>query len=1025
MSTLLRIALLDASPWAWGRPWWLLIALLALPSAWIAWRWFGSMARSRRASAVFTRAVLLGLMAAALAGASAERDARSVAVVAVVDLSESVTRGAQLGVDPAGQPIAVRDAVRGFLARAERSRDVDDRLGVVVAGERAVVAQAPTRVGELDPTLTPAGAAATDLASAIDLAAAMLPADSTGRVIVFSDGNETRGDARAAGERLARGAGVRVDVVPIELGTSAEVAVVSLDAPPRASDASPVLLRVTLSATAPAGGVLRLTREGTPIDINGDAPGTGRRLVLEPGRRVETVRVDLPPGRVHRFEAVLEPDVGTDGLPIADTSTQNNRASAFTITPGRGRVLVVDGVGFARPGSGGLVLARALDDAGLDVEVRPPADAPSDLLSLEAFDLVILQNVPLDELPAGGDAALASAVRELGVGLLMVGGPDSFGPGGWNGSPVAEVLPVHLDLPDTLVSPEAAVVFVLDSSGSMARTVLGSPQSQQAVANESAAGAVDVLEETDLVGAITFDNTARVVVSLRENTDRERTKAAIRSIASGGGTNLGPAMELARQQLAGTDAKTKHVIILSDGQSQASSTLPDIASRMRSEGISVTTIAVGDDADAASMVAIADEGGGAFYNVTNPAVLPRVFLKAVRVVRAPLVREQPFEPVVRPGLAGLTAGLSAGPDAGGGQTPRLLGLTLTRERDEPTVSTEILSDRGEPVLASWPVELGRVTAFTSDAHRWAEPWLDWPGYRSFWLGIARQTARTQRTDGPELVTTLEGDELSLTLDAFGDADEPLDGLSVPASVFLPGGERLEVTLAQSAAGRYETRVTLPPGQGPVIAVARPRTPTEALPPALTGVTRPPGAELGAMTTDLNVLQSIAQTTGGRVVSIEDPLGGSLFSREGLEPRRAITPLWPVLLAWAMAAFLLDIATRRIAWDRLLGVGESIAIERSLAGRGSAGAGTQGGLRSTRGAREQAVDTALTDRDAGLAAVKAARLRQQADTERLRAKRASKAAEPAAPPAPEPKASAEPEAGLLAAKRRATRKYDDE
>lgn len=1010
---------LFASPCAWARPSWLLLALLAIPCAWIAWRWFGSMAGARRASAAVTRAVLLGLMAAALAGASAERDARSVGVVAVVDLSESVTRGASLGLDDAGEPIAVRDAVRSFLARGETAREPDDRLGVVVAGERAVVAQAPTRVSDLAPSLTPAGSAATDLASALELATAVVPGDATGRVVLFSDGNETAGDVLAVAEASARsGQGVRIDVVPITLGSSAEVAVVGLDAPPRASDASPVLLRVTLSATAPARGTLRLTREGVPIDINGAAAGTGRPLALDAGRRVETVRFELPPGRVHRFEAVFEPELDTQGRALADGSTQNNRASAFTITPGRGRVLVVDGVGFGRPDSGGRVLARTLADAGLDVEVRPPLDVPADLLSLEAFDLVILENVPIDELPPDAEFAIASAVCELGVGLVMLGGPDSFGPGGWTGSRVAEVLPVHLDLPDTIVSPEAAVVFVLDSSGSMSRTVLGSPQSQQQVANESAAGAVDVLEETDLVGAISFDNAARVVVPLTENTDPERTKSAIRSIASGGGTNLGPAMELAREQLEGADAKSKHVIVLSDGQSQAPGSLPEIAAQMAREGISVTTIAVGDDADAETMLAVATEGNGAFYNVTNPAVLPRVFLKAVRVVRSPLVRERAFVPVVRPGSAGLAAGVV--------DPPELLGLTLTRAREEPTVSTEIFSDEGEPVLASWPVELGRVTAFTSDAHRWGEPWIDWPGYRDFWVGLARRTARTQRTDGPELLATLEGDTLALRLDAFGDEGEPLDGLAVPASVFLPGGDRVEITLAQTAAGRYEAALPLPPGQGPVIAVARPQASGEPLPPALTGVTRAPGAELGATGTNLPALRAIAEATGGRVISIDDPLGGSLFTREGLELRRAITPLWPVLLAWAMAAFLLDVATRRIAWDRLLGIGESIALERALSGRGVAAAGTLSGLRSSRGGRDDAPsDTALTERDAGLAAVRAARERERADQVRVRAKRASKRADNVQPTERSPKPEAEPESGLLAAKRRATRKYDEE
>ena len=102
----------------------------------------------------------------------------------------------------------------------------------------------------------------------------------------------------------------------------------------------------------------------------------------------------------------------------------------------------------------------------------------------------------------------------------MIGGPSSFGAGGWKGTPVAEILPLELDPPKQLILPQAALVLVLDRSGSMNRPVAGARASQQEVANRAAATAIESLRGDALVGVISFSSTARVVVPLQLNSDR-------------------------------------------------------------------------------------------------------------------------------------------------------------------------------------------------------------------------------------------------------------------------------------------------------------------------------------------------------------------------------------------------------------------------------------------------------------------------------------------------------------------------
>jgi uncharacterized protein YegL len=354
-------------------------------------------------------------------------------------------------------------------------------------------------------------------------------------------------------------------------------------------------------------------------------------------------------------------------------------------------VLLVDGV---NPGSSETpTLARVLRDAGIEVTVIPAEGIPQSLLALQAYDLIILENVPADAVPESTQQVLDAHVRQMGAGLVMVGGPDSLGAGGWKGSVIEPLLPVRLDLPERLVQPDAAVAFVLDNSGSMGRSVIGSLLSQQEIANQSAALAVKSLSKGDLVAVIEFNNQTRVIVPLAPNTDPARTADKILSISAGGGTRLGPALEEARRQLSPAKATVKHVIVLSDGRSMESGTLPGIARAMNEEGINVSTISVGDQSDDETMSAIAREGGGRFYAVNNANLLPRFFLKAVRVVRTPLIREGSFDPVLLPTGSPLTVGVPT--------PPPLEGLVLSQHRPEPTITYAMEAPTGEPLLAHW------------------------------------------------------------------------------------------------------------------------------------------------------------------------------------------------------------------------------------------------------------------------------------------------------------------------------------
>ncbi len=1037
-------------PVTFEQPWWLLLALLALPVIVSGLICLRSMSRARAWSVVIMRSLLIALVACMLAGASTVRRTDRLAVIAVVDVSESVRQLAEFKDTSSGKRVPAEEALRAYIAAAARAGATgpDDLLGVVAFDGSAIAASLPRPVVTNRSAGAPAAAGSatdftldyrlqegTDIEAALRLAAAMFPPDAARRILLISDGGQTEGDALAAARELGASGtsapGIPIDVLPVAFNVTDEVLVEAVDAPAQAPADSTVTVRIVLSTAAATTGTLELLYEGDPLDLNGPLPGTARPVSLNPGRNIEQLRVPLAKATVHRFRPVFTPDKGT-----TDRIAANNTAEAFTVTPGRGMVLIVDGVGAALPDSPGRTIAQTLDRAGILTEVVSTDGVPTDPISLQKYDLVILQDVAAEELPRRTHALLADYVSNLGGGLVMIGGPDSFGAGGWKGTALEPILPVRLDLPEQLLVPSAAVMIVLDNSGSMSSNVMGGIRSQQEIANEGAALAIETLDKSDIVGVIAFNSDYSIVVPTERNTSAKQSADRVRNIASGGGTNLYPALARAGALLAEGDAlkaSVRHVIVLSDGRSEGDPQFGiDTARRMREAGMTVSAIAVGDGADTGTLEDLARAGGGQFYMVSDPNLLPRVFVKEIRVVRKPLVRETPFVPVATRAGSPLTQGISL---AG---MPQLGGLILTQKKPDPKISYPLVTSENEPVLAHWFVGRGQAAAFTSDAHaNWARRWLDWPGYSALWTQIARVIARPPAGRTSELTTEIIGSDLVIRLDAFDDEGRPRDLLSVPGTVYAPDGAQTQIKLSQVGPGAYEARVPAA-ARGNYFVSLTPQQGERNLAPVIGGASRAVGAELRSMRSNVSLLREIAQATSGRILDAARPEDAALFDRAMLQPVRAATPLWPVLLIWTLAVFILDVATRRVAWDRL--VSREIArqwkdeAQAAVKARGDRAAGALASLKKA--AERGAATSPRSQPRVEVPQPTAAELQASLDErrKRLRAQMLAQKDPPAAKPSPKPHPEADPDGpqddpasttGLLAAKRRAQKKMDGE
>jgi len=964
------------------QPAYLWLLLLAVPIVWLGVRSLAALDPFRRWSAIVIRLLLLILIVGMLAGLQGVQRHDDLTVIAVVDHSESVRRFASPPPSTAtdnGQPPSVTQWARDYIRAAAKDKRQDDRFGHVTFDGRATVRSLPGVGVDLDAATVETPKQGTRAAEALRASLALFPPDSGARLLLVSDGNETGNEQDLiAAAREAAAAGVPVDVLPINYRLRNEVMVEGVYAPTEAREGQTVAVRVVLRGTRPTPGLLYLQLDDRTIDLNPDdaergmpvresewsaaehAPAPASADGDQPddeqtgddsdsGRYVLAKQIDLPLrySGANKFKAIFEPDDG-------DAIAVNNSAESFTLVQGKGRVLVVDGVG----GEPGMVLPRALQSHGIELEVAPAHAVPTSLARMSKYDAIILQNVPADQVTAPQQKTISRFVHDMGGGFLMVGGPDSFGAGAWTNTEIDKsILPVECTIPSQTILPSGALVLVIDRSGSMSSPVTGTTSSQQEIANEAAILALATLYPDDIVGVVGFDSGAKWVQKPQFNNDPQALAKKVRSITPGGGTNIYAGLDAAYQSLAPLntqDAAVKHVILLTDGQSAPppGGGWAKLVGQMMANDITLSTIGVGDGHDGQLLNQLATMGGGTYHPVTNPNNLPQVFIKEAKVVRKNLIKEEPFQPRLVSTASPIVQGIDA--------LPPLKGFVLTGPKNDSHVFQPIEGPDGEPIFAHWQVGLGRSAAFTSDAtNRWAADWLRWGGYSDFWARTVRAIARPPASRDVDLLTSIRGDRLRIRLDAAGFEDDDqtpfADFASVQGAVLAPGadGEPIPITLEQVGPGVYETSVPANESGNYIVSLFMQDDDGKQR-AVFGGASRPPGGELRRFESNPHLLRQIAQETGGRVLDPADPAQAGLYSRSlNRFESRSVRPLWRTLLWVLLVLFLLDVANRRIQWEpaAIVSAVRKLGSSMVLKSPSQDSAGTLDALKKTRAAAQ--------------------------------------------------------------------------
>ncbi|MCB0328506.1 MAG: VWA domain-containing protein [Bdellovibrionales bacterium] len=623
-----------------------------------------------------------------------------------------------------------------------------------------------------------------------DLAGALLKLSeqSSRDIILFSDGVETSGSVLANLETI-RGRGTRVY--------------------PQVSDA----LKKSQERVAIESLLLPLRREGgetvqgsVSFVSSSSQPEEGKIFIFQNGKLISDEAVTVPArGSLTRTLTVPQGDTDKDKVEVRfvpNDTLKNPQERAWFIHADEGdKVLIL-----SQDPREARYLREVFDSANIEVS-EELSDRTSGANVLGEYFAIIVNNVPYQELPRVVQREARSYV-EAGGRFVLIGGNRAFGLGGYVNTDIDSILPVQSLTPRReLKRVNVAVQLVLDKSASMkyGQKIEFSKQAAREVVRN--------LKDPDYFGVIGFDTTPFIAFPIRRMAEfREMAVQRIGTLYAAGKTNLFPALDEARRGLVNVQAGRKHAIVLTDGK------IPDegphylqLIQQMRTNGITVSTVMMGAEADTRLLRTMAQYGGGSFYQTRDPSALPRIFLSDVQVSTKEQTLNEEENYVVRRSQSASQFSVSLL------TFPSVRGYVETKEkRDEYVELVAVGNGKAVPLLATRPLGKGKTIAFTSDANgRWSSEWVGWRSFRQFWreLVLPKPQQGAEEGDGAELDFDLrwyrEGGEIVLDLVVY----EPV---SSGVTLQIEGGAATrEYTPKEVAEGRYQLRLDSQYAMGPL------------------------------------------------------------------------------------------------------------------------------------------------------------------------------------------------------------------
>lgn len=841
------------------NPGWLFLLLPGL--AWVAYLTVKSdvhIGAWRRWIAFSIRVLVLALLVLAVAGLQWKRPLEGMNVFYVLDRSDSI-------------PPAQQDAARNYVNKSFSHKQEIDKGGVLVFGADSSLEFSANPIIDLQKIHAVVGGERSDIAGALRLGTAAFPETGQKRMVLISDGNENIGDAMSA-VLAAKPLGVTLDVVPLGIARGNDVSIQKLSLPNNLKKGQTFEVKIFAQADKEQSATVRLYRNDQYLD--------SQKVELAAGKNLFSFPQTLDTPGFYSYDIQIE--AANDQLP------QNNRAVNFTYVRGNPTLLLVSD----KPAEDA-ALAEALRQSRLDVKVVDVGGFPGTLAEMQSYDSIVLSNIAAGDL--GGDLLrlLESAVRDFGVGLVCIGGDQTYAAGGYRDTPLDKMLPVDMELSSKKVLPSGAIVLVVHATEF--------PNGNQ-WARDIAFAALSSLGPTDEMGIILWDGSEKWLFPLTKVGDKKALGRQIAGMNPGDMVSFIGVMDQAHKALKKSNSSLKHMVVFSDGDPTAPA--PEAVQAIVNDKITVSSVMIGGHVAPDSMTRMAEIGKGRFYDVRSPSQLPQIFIKETAVILKSAIFEEPFKPQMAASSEVLRG-------IGAKELPSLLGYVATTPK--PRAETPLLSEKGDPILAHWQYGLGRAVAFTSDAKaKWAQRWIDWPKYRQFWSQIAQWSMR--KIDNADFTTDVSVDkgEGNLSVEAVDGQGNFRNFLNLETVIVSPKGERQKVRLEQTGPGHYEAKFPTKEVGAYLINLMETKD-GQLRASQVLGASVNYSPEFSATEPNHNLLRRLAETGGGKVLDIKDPAVNP-FEHDRLKTFQP-KDLWQLMLQLAIILFPLDVGIRRIQLDR--------------------------------------------------------------------------------------------------------------